>query len=137
MTTAINSSTAAKAFLGHGKSKLSFTELIKIENLPTLIYDNDRYDCEGKQWKEFLRNNQEFKSLLKKIGKEIFGDGYKIKKDMYCVLYIDGNFSVPKDKAYIYVSGDSCISLVDDLTKFSENRQTEEDWGVHGWHEVN
>jgi hypothetical protein len=137
MTTAINSSTAAKAFLGHGKSKLSFTELIKIENLPTLIYDNDRYDCEGKQWKEFLRNNQEFKSLLKKIGKEIFGDGYKIKKDMYCVLYIDGNFSVPKDKAYIYISGDSCISLVDDLTKFSENRQTEEDWGVHGWHEVN
>lgn len=137
MTTAINSSTAAKAFLGHGKSKLSFTELIKIENLPTLIYDNDRYDCEGKQWKEFLKNNQEFKSLLKKIGKEIFGDGYKIKKDMYCVLYIDGNFSVPKDKAYIYVSGDSCISLVDDLTKFSENRQTEEDWGVHGWHELN
>lgn len=32
MTTAINSSTAAKAFLGHGKRKLSFTELVKIIN---------------------------------------------------------------------------------------------------------
>jgi hypothetical protein len=73
MTTAINSSTAAKAFLGHGKSKLSFTELIKIENLPILNYDHNRYDCIGKQWKEFLRNNQEFKSLLKN-GKGVFVD---------------------------------------------------------------
>ena len=137
MTTTINSSTAAKAFLGHGKSKLSFTELIKIENLPTLNYEHNRYDCIGKQWKQFLKDNQEFKSLLKKIGKDIFGDEYKLKKDMYCVLHIDSDFSVPKDKAYIYISGDSCLYLVDDLTQFSENRQTEEDWGVHGWHEVN
>ena len=53
MTTTINSSTAAKAFLGHGKSKLSFTELIKIENLPTLNYEHNRYDCIGKQWEKF------------------------------------------------------------------------------------
>lgn len=137
MTTAINSSTAAKAFLGHGKSKLSFTELVKIENLPALKYDENRYVCEGKKWEQFLKDNQEFKSLLKKIGKDIFGDGYKIKKDMYCVLYIKSDFSVPKDKAYIQVSGDSCLYLVDDLTQFSENYQSEEAWGVHGWHEVN
>ena len=135
MTQQTASSNAAQAFLGYSKNK-SFTELVKIVNMPALQHSKNEFSCIGKDWKQFLNDNEAFKKILIDAGDQMFGKGYDIKKDMYCMLHIDGDFSKPMYYAYFYVSGDSCVYLVDSLDKFSESRQTENQWGVVKWVEI-
>lgn len=135
MTQQTASSNAAKAFLGYSKNK-SFTELVKIINMPALKHSKNDYNGTGKDWKEFLNDNEAFKKILVEAGDQMFGKGYDIKKDMYCMLNIEGDFSKQLNEAYFYVSGDSCVYLVDNLDKFSESRQTEKQWLVAKWIEI-
>lgn len=132
MTQQTTSSNAAQAFLGYSKDK-SFTELVKIVNMPVLQHSKNDYNGTGKDWKKFLNENEAFKKILVDVGDQMFEKGYNIEKDMYCKINIDGDFSKPLNEAYFYVSGDSCIYLVDKLDKFSESRQTEDQWQVAKW----
>jgi hypothetical protein len=132
MTQQTASSNAAKAFLGYNENK-SFTELVKIIDMPALQHSKNEFSCEGKDWKEFLNDNKTFKEILVEAGNQMFEKGYNIEKDMYCMMNINGNFNTPLSEAYFYVSDDGCIYLVDKLDKFSESSRTEEQWNVVEW----
>ena len=112
--------------------------LFKFENFGQLII-NDQIDKddlwgEGNKWKLFLKENVELKECLKKIGKEMFGKGYKIKKDMFCLI----NLPEVKeyDTMYVQVSGDSSLYFTEDLSEFHKDWNTEEKWGVKEWKEM-
>lgn len=116
----------------------SNTALFKFENFGKLII-NDQIDKddlwgEGDNWKLFLKENKELKECLKKIGKECFGKGYKIKSDMFCLI------NLPEDKEYdtmyVQVSGDSSLYFRENLNSFHEDWNTEEKWGVKKWKEI-
>ena len=112
--------------------------LFKFENFGQLII-NDQIDRnnlwgEGDAWKLFLKENKELKECLKKIGKEMFGKGYKIKKDMFCLI------NLPEDKEYdtmyVQVSGDSSLYFTENFEGWHEDWNTEEKWGAKEWKEM-
>jgi hypothetical protein len=96
-----------------------FSELIKIKKFPKINKTPDKEIwCTGKDWRKFLNKNIELTCILNKIGNEIFGQEYDLYKDMYCAISFDGDFSSGVDKAYVYISGDGCLYIVDDMNKF-------------------
>jgi hypothetical protein len=111
----------------------SNTDLFKIEDFKGLNYSKTNYDCWTKDWKQFLKDNQEFKNLLKKVGKYIFEDDNKIEKDMFCDFQILGDLNKDLEKVYFQIDNQGSICLVEDLGQFSENYNTEEDWRIRNW----
>lgn len=98
-----------------------FSELIQIENLPKINNAPDKEMwCNGIKWRRLLENNPRLKNILTKMGNEIFNDIYNINKDMYCAISFNGTFDKQLNKAYVYISGDSCLYFVDDVNKFNE-----------------
>jgi len=119
----------------------SNTDLFKIEDFKGLKYTKNFIDCcdvsLDKDWKQFLKDNPEFKKMLLKIGDCCFGsDNYNIKEDMFCDFEIRGDLSKDLDRIYIQIDGQSSLHLVDDLNRFSEDYRTEKDWGIKDWNEV-
>jgi hypothetical protein len=117
----------------------SDTDLYKFEDFGKLVINEkiDRDDLwgEGKNWKLFLKENKTLKKALKKIGKDIFGKGYDIKEDMFCLIKLinEGEYN----RVYIQVEGDSSINFSENLEdKFTESYNTEEKWGVKKWKEL-
>ena len=49
----------------------------------------------------------------KKIGKDIFGKGYDIKEDMFCLIKLinEGEY----DRVYVQIEGDSSINFSENL----------------------
>lgn len=117
----------------------SNTALFKFENFGQLIIDPqiDKDDLwgEGDNWKLFLKQNKELKECLKRIGKDIFGKGYKIKKDMYCLIHLPEE-DKEYDTMYVQVSGDSSLHFTEDFKDWHEDWNTEEKWGVKEWKEM-
>lgn len=119
----------------------SNTDLFKIEDFKGLKYTKNFIDCcdvsLDKDWKQFLKDNPEFKKILLKIGDCCFGsDNYNIKEDMFCDFEIRGDLSKDLDRIYIQIDGQSSLYLVDDLNRFSEDYRTEKDWRIKVWNEV-
>ena len=119
----------------------SSTDLFKIEDFKGLKYTKNFIDCcdvsLDKDWKQFLKDNPEFKKMLLKIGDCCFGsDNYNIKEDMFCDFEIRGDLSKDLNRIYIQIDGQSSLHLVDDLNRFSEDYRTEKDWGIKDWNEV-
>ena len=116
----------------------SNTALFKFENFGQLTINNqiDKDDLwgEGDNWKLFLKENKELKECLKKIGKEMFGKGYKIKKDMFCLIKILE--AKEYDILYVQVSGDSSLYFTENFEGWHEDWNTEEKWGVKEWKEM-
>ena len=116
----------------------SNTSLFKFENFGQLTINNqiDKDDLwgEGDNWKLFLKENKELKECLKKIGKEMFGSGYKIKKDMFCLVNLPE--AKEYDILYVQVTGDSSLYFTEDFSEFHEDWNTEEKWGVKEWKEM-
>jgi hypothetical protein len=112
--------------------------LFKFENFGQLTINNqiDKDDLwgEGDNWKLFLKENKELKECLKKIGKEMFGSGYKIKKDMFCLVNLPE--AKEYDTLYVQVTGDSSLYFTEDFSEFHEDWNTEEKWGVKEWIEM-
>ena len=112
--------------------------LFKFENFGQLTINNqiDKDDLwgEGDNWKLFLKENKELKECLKKIGKEMFGSGYKIKKDMFCLVNLPE--AKEYDILYVQVTGDSSLYFTEDFSEFHEDWNTEEKWGVKEWKEM-
>ena len=117
----------------------SNTNLYKFESFGKLVInekiDKDRLWGEGHKWELFLKENKDLKKALKKIGKDCFGEGYKIKKDMFCLIQlIDGG---DYDRVYVSVSGDASLNFSEKLEdKFVEDYDSEEKWGVKEWKEL-
>lgn len=116
----------------------SNTALFKFENFGQLTISNqiDKDDLwgEGDNWKLFLKENKELKECLKKIGKEMFGSGYKIKKDMFCLVNLPE--AKEYDTMYVQVSGDSSLYFTENFEGWHEDWNTEEKWGVKEWIEM-
>ena len=116
----------------------SNTALFKFENFGQLIINNqiDKDDLwgEGDNWKLFLKENKELKECLKKIGKEMFGSGYKIKKDMFCLVRLPE--AKEYDTLYAYLAADSSLYFTEDFEGWHEDWNTEEKWGVKEWKEM-
>jgi hypothetical protein len=117
----------------------SNTELYKFEGFGKLIInekiDKDDFWGEGEKWELFLKENKKLKKALKKIGNDCFGEGYKIKKDMFSSIYLinEGEY----DQVYVQVSGDSSLYFSENLIDvFSESYDTEKKWGVEKWKEL-
>jgi hypothetical protein len=117
----------------------SDTDLYKFEDFGKLVINEkiDRDDLwgEGSNWELFLKENKTLKKALKKIGKDIFGKGYDIKEDMFCLIKLinEGEYN----RVYIQVEGDSSINFSENLEdKFTESYNTEEKWGVKKWKEL-
>ena len=116
----------------------SNTALFKFENFGQLTINNqiDKDDLwgEGDNWKLFLKENKELKECLKKIGKEMFGKGYKIKKDMFCLIKLPE--AKEYDTMYVQVTGDSSLYFTENFEGWHEDWNTEEKWGVKEWKEM-
>jgi hypothetical protein len=107
-----------------GYSGKYFSELVKVKNFPKLDIENNKMIwCQGNKWKKLLQSNTELSNILNEIGKEIFNQEYDLYKDMYCSFQIDGNFSSELKEAYIYISGDSSLYVVDDINKFKNGKK--------------
>ena len=118
-----------------GYSGKYFSELVKVKNFPKLDIENNKMMwCEGKKWKDFLKNHIELTNILSKIGKEVFDDDYNIHKDMYCSFQADGDFTAEVKEAYIYISGDSSVYVVDDINKFNGGKEWIE--GINKWEKI-
>lgn len=118
-----------------GYSGKYFSELVKVKNFPKLDIENNKMMwCEGKKWKDFLKNHIELTNILSKIGKEVFDDDYNVHKDMYCSFQADGDFTAEVKEAYIYISGDSSVYVVDDVNKFNGGKEWIE--GINKWEKI-
>lgn len=107
-----------------GYSGKYFSELAKVRKFPKLdVEDNKMIWCQGDEWKKLLQSNTELSNILNEIGKEIFNQEYDLYKDMYCSFQIDGDFSSELKEAYIYISGDSSLYIVDDVNKFKNGKK--------------
>ena len=101
-----------------------FSELVKVKNFPKLDIENNKMMwCHNKKWKNFLQSHIELTNILSKIGKEVFDDDYNVYKDMYCSFQADGDFTAEVKEAYIYISGDSSVYVVDDVNKFNNGKK--------------
>ena len=110
--------------------------LFKIENIPTLKYNSEEYDCPSEEWNRFLVDNPSFKEILEKIGNASFGSGYDIREDMYQALNIMGSFKSPTKQAYINIGGDRECFLTSNLNNFAEEYYTIEQWDITQWKEI-
>ena len=118
-----------------GYSGKYFSELVKVKNFPKLDIENNKMMwCEGKKWKDFLKSHIELTNILSKIGKEVFDDDYNVHKDMYCSFQADGDFTAEVKEAYIYISGDSSVYVVDDINKFNGGKEWIE--GINKWEKI-
>ena len=118
-----------------GYSGKYFSELVKVKNFPKLDIENNKMMwCEGKKWKDFLKSHIELTNILSKIGKEVFDDDYNVHKDMYCSFQADGDFTAEVKEAYIYISGDSSVYVVDDVNKFNGGKEWIE--GINKWEKI-
>ena len=107
-----------------GYSGKYFSELVKVKNFPKLDIENNKMMwCYNKKWKNFLQSHIELTNILSKIGKEVFDDDYNVYKDMYCSFQADGDFTAEVKEAYIYISGDSSVYVVDDVNKFNNGKK--------------
>lgn len=107
-----------------GYSRKYFSDLVKVKNFPKLDIENNKMMwCHNKKWKNFLQSHIELTNILSKIGKEVFDDDCNVYKDMYCSFQVDGDFTAEVKEAYIYISGDSSVYVVDDVNKFNNGEK--------------
>ena len=119
-----------------GYSGKYFSELVKVKNFPKLDIENNKMMwCHNKKWKNFLQSHIELTNILSKIGKEVFDDDYNVYKDMYCSFQADGDFTAEVKEAYIYISGDSSVYVVDDVNKFNNGKKWIEK--INKWEKTN
>jgi len=118
-------------------------ELYKIENFPSMpnAVDVD-FDCNSTEetclntpeMADMLKNN-DFKKIINKIGshyKSTWKDS-NLNLTPFHYINFDGNFSTPLDIVYAQVAGDSGLTFVDTLNRFSTGYKTEEEWGIESW----
>ena len=121
-----------------------YVELYKIENFPPIPKNihsinfnctdtNNPETCENSdEMQELFNKSPKIKSILNKINTHAFeGDEVYFHR-----IDFEGNFSSPIETAYAQVSGDGMLYIVDSLSQFSDNYQTEEGWGVESWSQI-
>jgi hypothetical protein len=120
-------------------------ELYKIVNFPSMPSAQDvmfpcnrgnEETCEGTlEMTEMLKNN-DFKKIINKIGSH-YKNNWRadVDQNMYPFHGIDfsGNFSLPLDEVYAQVSGESMLTFVDTLNRFSTGFKSEEEWEIEDW----
>jgi hypothetical protein len=108
-------------------------ELYKIENFPSMPNAVDVY-FDTPEMADMLKNN-DFKKIINKIGSHYKSTWKDLNLNLTPFHYInfDGNFSTPLDIAYAQVAGDSGLTFVDTLNRFSTGYKTEEEWGIESW----
>jgi hypothetical protein len=117
-------------------------ELFKIENFKGLTYPKNYFDsCDkayDKDWKPFLDNNPEFKTLLIKATNAYYRSGitYNIEDDMFCDFTIIGDLSKDLDIIYFQIDGQSSIIFLDNLNRCSGKYVNEKGWGIKEWIEI-
>ena len=110
--------------------------LLKIENVPSLRYNSEEYDCPSGEWDKFLVDNPSIKEVLEKISNTFLGPGYDVRKDVCSAFNIVGDFKSPIKQAYIYMGGDGECFITNSLNYFDAGYNTEEEWGISQWKEI-
>lgn len=118
-----------------------YGELYKIENFPALPNAEnvhftcedakDASTCEGYAEMMELISNKNFKLILDKIHNNELSLQYEPL--YFHGIEFDGDFSSPIDVAYAQVAGDGFLYIVDSLSRFNFEYQTEEGWGIRDW----
>jgi hypothetical protein len=115
------------------------SDFYKIKNLSALInIPEEEIDLESEykdecfeQISELLKND-ELKIILDKVSNNRFVD----ETDFFATIDFSGDFSIANEIAYIYVSGDSRLSLVTSLNYFDEGYNTETEIGLTTFTEI-
>jgi hypothetical protein len=116
-----------------------YSELYKIENFPTMgrpediIFNCNTTDTECEDYPKYqeLIKNPKFKFIIDKIYKnENRGNLF-----FHGIEFI-GDFSSPTSEAYVQITGDGFLLIVDSMDKWDDDWKELETWGVKDWKEI-
>ena len=79
-------------------------------------------------------------NVLTKLKDEVFWSGDKMSvTEAYCRIMFNndgGDFNEPNQTLYIYIDGESSVSITKSLKVFSDKYKTLKGWGIRGWKEM-